>query len=39
MDRLEAIGFIDRIGADKVHLSTYAAWRALGCERGATAPV
>ncbi len=30
MDRLKAIGFIDKIGADHVHLSTHDAMKALG---------
>jgi len=30
-DRLKAIGFIDHIGPDHVHLSTHDAMKALGC--------
>jgi SulP family sulfate permease len=30
-DRLKAIGFIDHIGPDRVHLSTHGAMKALGC--------
>jgi SulP family sulfate permease len=30
-DRLKAIGFIDHIGQDRVHLSTHGAMKALGC--------
>ena len=30
-DRLKAIGFIDHIGAGRVHLSTHDAMKALGC--------
>lgn len=32
MDRLKAIGFVDQIGADHIHLSTYDAMKALDCE-------
>jgi SulP family sulfate permease len=31
MDRLKAIGFIDKIGADHIHLSTHDAMKALSC--------
>jgi SulP family sulfate permease len=31
MDRLKAIGFVDRIGADHIHLSTHDAMQALRC--------
>lgn len=31
MDRLNAIGFVDKIGADHVHLSTHDAMTALNC--------
>jgi SulP family sulfate permease len=31
MDRLKAIGFIDKIGADHIHLSTHDAMTALDC--------
>lgn len=31
MDRLKAIGFVDKIGADHIHLSTHEAMQALGC--------
>lgn len=30
MDKLQAIGFIDRIGAAQVHMSTHAAMKAIG---------
>jgi SulP family sulfate permease len=31
MDRLEAIGFVDKIGADHIYLSTHEAMEALDC--------
>jgi len=31
MDRLKAIGFVDQIGADHIHLSTHDAMQALQC--------
>jgi SulP family sulfate permease len=31
MDRLKSIGFVDQLGADKIHLSTHDAMQALGC--------
>ncbi len=31
MDRLQAIGFVDKIGADHIYLSTHEAMQALGC--------
>jgi SulP family sulfate permease len=31
MDRLQAIGFVDLIGREQVHLSTHDAMKAIGC--------
>jgi SulP family sulfate permease len=31
MDRLKAIGFVDKIGANRIHLSTHEAMTKLGC--------
>jgi SulP family sulfate permease len=31
MDRLKTIGFVDKIGADHIHLSTHEAMQALKC--------
>lgn len=31
MDRLKCIGFVDRLGADKIHLSTHDAMQTLEC--------
>lgn len=32
MDRLQRIGFVDELGADRIFLSTHAALAALGCD-------
>ncbi len=32
MDRLETIGFVQHLGADRFHLSTHDAMKAIGCE-------
>ena len=34
LDRLQAIGFVDQLGPDHFHLTTYQAMRAIGCEAG-----
>jgi SulP family sulfate permease len=31
MDRLQAVGFVDKIGGDHIFLSTHDAFQALGC--------
>jgi SulP family sulfate permease len=31
LDRLEAIGFVEHVGANNIHLSTHDAMRAIGC--------
>lgn len=35
LDRLQAIGFVDQLGPDHFHLTTYQAMQAIGCEAGA----
>lgn len=35
LDRLQAIGFVDHLGHDHFHLTTYEAMQAIGCEAGA----
>lgn len=34
LDRLQAIGFVDQLGPDHFHLTTYQAMQAIGCEAG-----
>jgi hypothetical protein len=31
MDRLKKVGFVAQVGADKIHLSTHDAMKAVGC--------
>ena len=31
LDRLQAIGFVEHVGTDNIHLSTHEAMRAIGC--------
>ncbi|MCA9936574.1 MAG: STAS domain-containing protein, partial [Anaerolineales bacterium] len=31
LDRLQAIGFVDKLGEDRIHMSTHDAMKALGC--------
>ena len=31
LDRLQAIGFVERFGAEHIHLTTHAAMTAIGC--------
>ena len=31
MDRLQAIGFVDHLGSERIHLSTHDAMRTLNC--------